>query len=315
MVGPAATGSHDRERHPLYPRSTVRGGRGMSVEVARELADLRARVAGWRRAGLTVGVVPTMGALHAGHLALTRAALERADRGVVTIFVNPTQFAPTEDLDRYPREEAGDLAMLDEVGTHLAWMPSVTTMYPPGGQTWVTVEELGSGLESTTRPHFFRGVATVVSKLLNQVQADIAMFGEKDYQQLLVVRRLVRDLAIPTEIVGLPTIREPDGLAMSSRNRYLSEADRRVAPLLHAVMVEAAEELASGREAASLLAAGKERLLAGGFAAVDYLELRDAESLAPLERVGEQPARLLAAVRLGSTRLIDNLGVPPLQPF
>jgi pantoate--beta-alanine ligase len=231
---------------------------------------------------------------------------------VVTIFVNPTQFAPTEDLDRYPRDEAGDLAMLGEAGAHLAWMPSLATMYPPGGQTWVTVEGLSSGLESTTRPHFFRGVATVVSKLLNQVQADIAMFGEKDYQQLLVVRRLVRDLAIPTEIVGLPTIREADGLAMSSRNRYLSEADRRVAPLLHAVMAEAAEELASGREATPLLSAGKERLLAGGFAAVDYLELRDAETLATLEGGGQRPGRLLAAARLGSTRLIDNIAVPVL---
>ena len=284
----------------------------MSVEVARELADLRARVAGWRGAGLTVAVVPTMGALHPGHLTLIRGALERADRAVVTIFVNPTQFAPTEDLDRYPRDEAGDLAMLGEAGAHLAWMPGVATMYPPGGQTWVTVEDLSSGLESTTRPHFFRGVATVVSKLLNQVQADIAMFGEKDYQQLLVVRRLVRDLAIPTEIVGLPTVREADGLAMSSRNRYLSEADRRVAPLLHAVMAEAAEELAHGREATPMLSDGKERLLAGGFAAVDYLELRDAETLAPLEGVGQRPGRLLAAARLGSTRLIDNIAVPVL---
>ena len=283
----------------------------MSVEVVRELADLRARVAGWRQAGLTVGVVPTMGALHPGHLALTRGALERARRVVVTIFVNPTQFAPTEDLDRYPRDEAGDLAMLAEVGAHLAWMPGVATMYPPGGQTWVTVEELGSGLETASRPHFFRGVATVVSKLLNQVQADIAMFGEKDYQQLLVVRRLVRDLAIPTEIVAFPTVREPDGLAMSSRNRYLTDTERQAAPLLHATMQALAADLRDGREAAPLLSAGVQRLLAGGFAAVDYLELRDADTLASLSRVGDRPARLLAAVRLGSTRLIDNLAVLP----
>lgn len=278
-------------------------------EIVRELAPLRARVAEWRGRGLKVGFVPTLGALHDGHLALVRGALARADRVVVSIFLNPTQFAPSEDLDRYPRDDEGDLAMLAEVGAHLAWMPSVAVMYPQGSETWVTVDGLGSHLEAVARPHFFRAVATVVTKLLNQVQADYAVFGEKDYQQLLVVRRLVRDLAIPTEIVGLPTVREPDGLAMSSRNRYLSDAERRVAPLLHETLAGIAVALGRGAEAAPLLRQGTERLLAGGFAAVDYLELRDAEDLSPLPRLTDRPARLLAAARLGTTRLIDNVPV------
>jgi pantoate--beta-alanine ligase len=280
--------------------------------VARALPELRAQVGAWRREGLSIGLVPTMGSLHEGHLALVRHALARCDRAVVSIFVNPTQFAPTEDLARYPRDEAGDLAKLAGVGAHLAWMPEVATMYPEGDQTRVTVEELARGLESATRPHFFRGVATVVAKLLNQVQADVAVFGEKDYQQLLVVRRLARDLAIPTEIEGRPTMREPDGLAMSSRNRYLSRAERRVAAALFRVLRDTAADLADGRVAEPRLAAARERLSAEGFTGVDYLELRDAETLAPLWRVaGDCLARLLAAVFLGQVRLIDNLAVPP----
>ena len=275
----------------------------------RTLPELRASVAAWRREGLRVGLVPTMGALHDGHLALMRHALARADRVVASIFVNPTQFGPGEDLDRYPRDEPGDLARLAEVGVRLAWLPPVEAMYPPGDRTRVTVEELGEGLEAVARPHFFRGVATVVTKLLNQVRPDLAVFGEKDYQQLLVVRRLARDLAIPTEIVAHPTVREPDGLAASSRNRYLAPAERDVAPLLHQVLTEAARTLADGRAAAEALAAGTRRLLAAGFTRVDYLELRDAEDLAPLDHVGERPARLLAATLLGGTRLIDNVPV------
>jgi pantoate--beta-alanine ligase len=275
----------------------------------RTLPELRASVATWRREGLRVGLVPTMGALHDGHLALMRHALARADRVVASIFVNPTQFGPGEDLDRYPRDEPGDLARLAEVGVRLAWLPPVEAMYPPGDRTRVTVEELGEGLEAVARPHFFRGVATVVTKLLNQVRPDLAVFGEKDYQQLLVVRRLARDLAIPTEIVAHPTVREPDGLAASSRNRYLAPAERDVAPLLHQVLTEAARTLADGRAAAEALAAGTRRLLAAGFTRVDYLELRDAEDLAPLDHVGERPARLLAATLLGGTRLIDNVPV------
>ncbi len=273
----------------------------------RTLPELRASVAAWRREGLRVGLVPTMGALHDGHLALMRHA--RADRVVASIFVNPTQFGPGEDLDRYPRDEPGDLARLAGVGVRLAWLPPVEAMYPPGDRTRVTVEELGEGLEAVARPHFFRGVATVVTKLLNQVRPDLAVFGEKDYQQLLVVRRLARDLAIPTEIVAHPTVREPDGLAASSRNRYLAPVERDVAPLLHQVLTEAARTLADGRAAVEALAAGTRRLLAAGFTRVDYLELRDAEDLAPLDHVGERPARLLAATLLGGTRLIDNVPV------
>ncbi|MFO1071788.1 MAG: pantoate--beta-alanine ligase [Geminicoccaceae bacterium] len=277
---------------------------------ARTLPELRAQVALWRRQGLTVGFVPTMGALHAGHLDLVAHALERCDRAVVSIFVNPTQFAPTEDLDRYPRDEGGDLAKLARVGAHLVWLPAVATMYPEGEQTRVTVGGVSQGLESVTRPHFFQGVATVVAKLLNQVQADIAVFGEKDYQQLLVVRRMALDLAIPTEIVGRPTVREADGLAMSSRNAYLGPAERQVAPSLHRIMQETAHALRDGQEAEPRLEAARRALVEAGFARVDYLELRDAETLAPLDRVAQRPARLLAAMFLGPVRLIDNLAVP-----
>jgi pantoate--beta-alanine ligase len=285
------------------------------VEIARDHASLRGRVAAWRREGLRVGFVPTMGALHEGHLALVRRALALADRAVVSIFVNPTQFAPGEDLDRYPRDEAGDLALLAGAGAHLAWLPAVGAMYPPGGRTWVTVEGPAGGLEDASRPDFFRGVATVVTKLLNAAGADLAVFGEKDYQQLLVVRRLVLDLAIPCEIVAYPTVREPDGLAMSSRNRYLAPDERRVAPALHRTLLEATGRLGDGRDAGPVLDAAARSLGGAGFAAVDYLALRDAETLAPLDRAGDRPARLLAAARLGATRLIDNVAVPgPAQP-
>ena len=277
---------------------------------ARTLPELRAQVALWRRQGLTVGFVPTMGALHAGHLDLVAHALERCDRAVVSIFVNPTQFAPTEDLDRYPRDEGGDLAKLARVGAHLVWLPAVATMYPEGEQTRVTVGGVSQGLESVTRPHFFQGVATVVAKLLNQVQADIAVFGEKDFQQLLVITRLARDLAIPTRILGGPTVREPDGLAMSSRNLNLAPAQRQVAPRLHAILVETAAALADGRPAGPRLEAASRRLRDAGFDPVDYVDLRDAETLAPLTGVADRPARLLAAVFLGPVRLIDNVPVP-----
>jgi len=279
------------------------------VEAARDLASLRARVAGWRRAGLRIGLVPTMGALHEGHLALVRRALDLADRCVVSIFVNPTQFAPSEDLDRYPRDEPGDLALLERAGAQLAWIPATEVMYPPGGSTWVTVEGVSEGLEAETRPHFFRGVATVCAKLFGQVGADLAVFGEKDYQQLLVVRRLVLDLAIPTEIVAYPTVREPDGLAMSSRNRYLDPAERQTAASLYGVLRATASELVDGCPAEPPLAAARQRLLAAGFDDVDYVALRDAHDLRPLEHANGRPARLLAAARLGATRLIDNVAV------
>ena len=278
---------------------------------ARTLPELRAQVALWRRQGLTVGFVPTMGALHAGHLDLVAHALERCDRAVVSIFVNPTQFAPTEDLDRYPRDEGGDLAKLAKVGAHLVWLPAVATMYPEGEQTRVTVGGVSQGLESVTRPHFFQGVATVVAKLLNQVQADIAVFGEKDYQQLLVIKRLARDLAMPTEIIGGATVREADGLAMSSRNLLLKPEHRLAAPTLYLALNEAAAALASGAPAGPILEAAVARLEGAGFQDIDYVELRDAETLRTLPRLGNRPARLLAAAFLGPVRLIDNIPVPP----
>ena len=278
-------------------------------EVARSVAELRARVRAWRARDLTVGFVPTMGALHAGHLALMRQALDRCDRAVVSIFVNPTQFGPQEDLARYPRDEAGDLAKLGAIGAHLAYLPAVAEMYPAGASTWVEVEGLSHGLCAERRPHHFRGVATVVTTLLNQAQADLAVFGEKDYQQLQIVKRLVRDLAIPTEIVGGATVRETDGLAMSSRNLHLTPGQRAIAPALNAVLVATAAALADGRPAAPLLDAAARRLLEAGFRLVDYVDLRDAETLAPLATAGHRPGRLLAAAHLGSVRLIDNVPV------
>ncbi|GJD29055.1 Pantothenate synthetase [Methylobacterium adhaesivum] len=270
------------------------------------VAPLRAQVAAWRAAGERVVLVPTMGALHAGHLALVARARELGRRTVASIFVNPTQFGPTEDFSRYPRDTETDLALLAEAGADAAYLPDVATMYPPGFSTRVEVDEVSQGLCGAFRPGHFSGVATVVTKLLNQVQPDIALFGEKDYQQLLVIRRAVRDLDLPVEIQGVPTLREADGLALSSRNRYLSPEERRAAPRLHAVLASIARGLAAGAEAGLLLAEGRAELEAAGFGPVQYLEVRDAETLAPVERA-DRPVRILAAAYLGRTRLIDNL--------
>jgi pantoate--beta-alanine ligase len=278
---------------------------------ARSVAELRAQVRAWRAAKLTIGFVPTMGALHDGHLALIRQALAHCHRAIVSIFVNPTQFAPHEDLNRYPRDEAGDLAKLAAVGVHFAYLPTVGEMYPEGASTWVEVEGLSHGLCAERRPHHFRGVATIVTALLNQAQADVAIFGEKDYQQLQIVKRLARDLAIPTVIEGAATVREPDGLAMSSRNLHLAPEHRAIAAKLYRVLTDTAAGLADGRLAAPLLEVAVERLLDAGFKSVDYVELRDAESLAPLATVAGRPARLLAAAHLGRVRLIDNVAVLP----
>ncbi len=282
-------------------------------EIARSVTELRDQVRQWRRQELTVAFVPTMGALHEGHLSLVRRALAAADRVAVSIFVNPTQFAPSEDLERYPRDEAGDVAKLAGAGAHLVFLPSVAEMYPEGASTWVEVQGLSQGLCAERRPHHFRGVATVVTKLLNQAQADLAVFGEKDYQQLQIIKRLTRDLAIPTIIDGGPTVRESDGLAMSSRNLNLAAEERRTAAELYRVLAETAAALADGGPAAPLLQMATDRLLQAGFAGVDYVELRDAETLAPVSAMSERPARLLAAAHLGRVRLIDNLPVstPP----
>lgn len=272
------------------------------------VAPLRAEVAAWRRADQRVVLVPTMGALHAGHLALMARARSLGRRVVASIFVNPTQFGPNEDFSRYPRDTETDLALLAEAGVDAAYLPEVSGMYPEHFSTRIEVEGLTEGLCGAYRPGHFSGVATVVTKLLNQVQPDCALFGEKDYQQLLVIRRAVRDLDLPVEIQGVPTLREADGLALSSRNRYLAPAERARAPRLHAVLSEIAAGLAAGGRAGPLVAEGRAALAAAGFAPVQYLEVRDAETLAPVENA-TRPARVLAAAYLGRTRLIDNVAV------
>lgn len=280
-------------------------------EVVRTVAALRAQVGAWRSDGLRIGLVPTMGALHAGHLSLVQASMDDCDRTVVSIFVNPAQFSPNEDFDIYPRAEADDLAKLTGLGAHLVFAPGQAEVYADGFATTVTVSSVGKGLCGDSRPHFFQGVATVVTKLLLQCLPDRAYFGEKDYQQLQVIRRLTRDLDIPAEIVGGPTVREPDGLALSSRNAYLSPEDRARAPLLHRTMQGVAGKLVRGEPVPAALARGREELAAAGFDPVDYLEIREAGTLAPVENRWDRarPARIFAAAWLGETRLIDNIPV------
>ena len=280
----------------------------MPMPIVRTVSDLRASVAAWRREGSRIALVPTMGALHAGHLSLVEEGRRRADRVVATIFVNPRQFGAGEDLDRYPRQEAADAAALELARCDLLFAPPAAEMYPPGFSTNVAVAGVTDGLCGAARPGHFDGVATVVAKLLNQAQAHVAIFGEKDYQQLLTIRHLARDLDIPTEIVGHPTFRDPDGLAMSSRNAYLSPQERALAVELPRTLEAARLAIIAGCDVAAVSAAAVERLLRAGFAAVDYIELRDAETLTPMLR-HDRPARLLAAARLGATRLIDNLAV------
>lgn len=278
------------------------------VKVVRSLVELREVIRGWRREGQTVGLVPTMGALHEGHLALVRMARAKCDRAVASIFVNPTQFAPNEDFASYPRDEAGDLEKLAGVNCDLAWIPDVTEVYPPGFATEIVPKGAALGLEADHRPHFFTGVATVCTKLFGQVTPDIAVFGEKDYQQLCVIRQVVRDLNLPLEIVGHPTVREPDGLAMSSRNAYMTAEERSQAPLIYQTLVKAAREIADGSPIAAVAGRGRETLTAAGFR-VDYFEVRDAETLSVVDDVAKRPLRVLAAAWLGKTRLIDNVAV------
>lgn len=273
-----------------------------------DVAALRARVGAWREAGEAVALVPTMGALHEGHLSLVRQAQATCRRVVVSIFVNPTQFGPNEDFSRYPRVLEADLALLAEAGADAAYLPDVATMYPPGFSTTVTVAGLTEVLCGPLRPGHFAGVATVVTKLLLQTLPDRAMFGEKDFQQLQVIRRAVRDLDIPVTIEGVPTLREADGLAMSSRNRYLSDEERRAAPAMHRVLRQVADAVRGGAPTGPALAEGRAALEAAGFGPLQYLSVNDAESLTPLDRV-ERPARVLAAAYLGRTRLIDNVAV------
>lgn len=283
----------------------------MSVPIVRTVAELREAVSGWRREGARVAVVPTMGALHEGHLSLVRAALARAERVIVTLFVNPKQFNSEADLAAYPRTEDEDAARLAPLGAHVLYAPGVAEMYPEGFATTVSVSGISEGLCGAFRPDHFDGVATVVSKLLLQTGADLGFFGEKDFQQLHVVRRLVRDLDVPTEIVACPTVREGDGLAMSSRNVRLSGVERLVAPRMAEILFRAAENLTGGMPAAEAIEEAKVEILAAGYARVEYLEFRGDDDLAPLGRA-DRPGRLLVAAWLGETRLIDNVPVRPV---
>jgi pantoate--beta-alanine ligase len=283
---------------------------GERIRTVRTVAELRAAVAAWRRAGETVALVPTMGALHRGHVSLVEAARAACRRCITTLFVNPKQFGPREDFSHYPRQEAADRALLDAVGCDLLFAPGVGEMYPAGFSTTVWLQGVTDRWEGEARPGHFAGVATVVTKLLLQAMADKAFFGEKDYQQLQAVKRMVRDLDIPVEIVGCPTVRDPDGLALSSRNAHLSAAERRIAPLLHRTIADLAAAAAEGGNIAAAITAGKAALLAAGFSAVDYLALVDATTLEPLDRL-DRAARVLAAARLGAVRLIDNVAATP----
>jgi len=274
-------------------------------QILTTVSELRAALASRRSA--RIGMVPTMGALHAGHLSLVDSAKKHAGTVVVSIFVNPAQFAPHEDFDAYPRTLEADLEKLAG-RADFVFAPGPREMYPEGHATSIAVGGPAQGLESDFRPHFFAGVATVVAKLLIAASPDIAMFGEKDYQQLLVVKRLVRDLGLPTEIIGVPTLRESDGLAMSSRNAYLGAEERRVAGRLNAILKDAISLARAGGDLRAAEAAGVEALWAAGFDHVDYVAIRDAQSLDHIVSL-ERPARILAAAKIGKTRLIDNMEV------
>ncbi len=280
------------------------------LKTVRTVSDLRAQVAAWRREGLSIALVPTLGALHEGHLSLVRRALQDADRVVASVFVNPTQFAPGEDFEAYPRDEARDAELLASAGCHLLYAPTPAEMYPDGFSTTVTVSGVSAPLEGERRPTHFAGVATVVAKLLTQAQPDVAVFGEKDYQQLQVIRRMARDLDLPVRILGAPTVRAEDGLALSSRNAYLTPAQRPVAAILNRVMKALAEAAAAGEPLEPAEQAAAEVLIEAGFDRVDYITVRHAETLEPLRpSLGDAPARVLVAAWLGQTRLIDNMAV------
>ncbi|HNS88056.1 MAG TPA: pantoate--beta-alanine ligase, partial [Parvularculaceae bacterium] len=275
--------------------------------VVRTVEEARKMVRKWRAEGLSVGLVPTMGALHEGHLSLIRRSNALAERTIASIFVNPAQFAPHEDFGTYPRREETDLALLKKEGCDLVFAPSSEEMYPAGFQTAVSVASVSQGLCGASRPHFFGGVATVVCKLLNQVAPDIAVFGEKDYQQLLVIRRMAKDLDLPVEIVGAPIVREADGLAMSSRNAYLNADERKIAGALNKVLSKMADRLSRGDAIGEAIHFGRTTLGEAGFTSIDYLEIRNAETLEPAgSGAVTAPSRIFAAVILGSTRLIDN---------
>lgn len=281
------------------------------METATTLDQMRARLQDWRAGGQRIGLVPTMGALHAGHLSLVGGCRDAADRVVVSLFINPRQFGPNEDLDAYPRDLESDAAKLADAGVDLLYAPTLDQVYPDGFATTVSPRGPAEGLEDDHRPGFFNGVATVVTKLFLQTGADVATFGEKDYQQLIVVKRFVRDLDIQIEIVGLPTIREADGLACSSRNAYLSAAHRQIAPRLWQTLSTAGQTLETTSMPETVVADAK-RDLEAAFDEVEYVAWRDGETLTPNPAI-DRPSRLLAAVKLGTTRLIDNVAVAPRQ--
>jgi pantoate--beta-alanine ligase len=287
-------------------------GGALLVQIVRDLAGLREAVAAFRAEGDSIALVPTMGALHAGHMALIEEGRARGHAVVASIFVNPTQFGPNEDLAAYPRREAGDARMLEAAGCRLLWAPDVGEMYRQGFATSITIGGITAELDGAPRPGHFDAVATVVAKLFNQVRPDIALFGEKDYQQLIVIRRMVDDLDFGIEIVGVPTQRDDDGLALSSRNAYLTEEERAAARALPRALGEAAAALERGEPVAATLDLARRRLAEAGFDPIDYVALCDAQTLAPVTTLSGE-ARLLAAARMGGARLIDNLPVVPAQ--
>ncbi len=279
------------------------------VPVVRTVKALRRQVEAWRALGERVALVPTMGALHEGHISLVKAARKRARRVVVSIFVNPTQFAPTEDFSKYPRTFANDRTMLTIAKSDLIFAPTVPEMYPDGFATTVSLTGPAlAKLDDAFRPTHFAGVATIVCKLFTQCRPDIALFGEKDYQQLQVVRRMARDLDLGVDVIGSPTIREADGLAMSSRNRFLSPQDRAIAAVIPDTLVAIGKAIRSGATLTTALTQGRQRITASGFE-LDYLEARHADTLEPVDGIANAPVRLLVAARIGATRLIDNMTI------
>jgi len=282
------------------------------VQTIRQLVPLRDAIASLRAEGARIALVPTMGALHAGHMALIEEARRRADRVVASIFVNPLQFGPNEDLDRYPRREMADARMLADAGCDILWAPTPEEMYPTGFATNISVADVTEGLDGTSRPGHFDGVATVVAKLFNQVSPDVALFGEKDFQQLAVIRRMAADLNFSVEIIGVPTQREDDGLALSSRNAYLIDDERQRAVALPRTLGVTARSIGRGEDIGKALSDAVIALISAGFDSVDYVALVDVETLEPVT-ILTGPARLLAAARIGKTRLIDNLPVNPIN--
>ena len=278
------------------------------MDIVRTVAELRSRISMWRREGQSVALVPTMGSLHAGHLSLMKVGKERSDRVIATIFVNPLQFAPNEDFETYPRREDSDIRKLVKEDIDLLFAPDVSEMYRPDATTTISVGGLTDCLCALSRPGFFDGVATVVTKLLLQALPDIAIFGEKDYQQLLVIKRLATDLDIPVEIIGAPTIREEDGLALSSRNVYLDTKSRSIAPSMYNILTQYASDISNGNDIKKSLQLAKQNMQKSGFEKIEYLDLRSSQTLQACNDI-KRPSRLFAAAWLGSTRLIDNLAI------